>query len=111
MNSLKASLRICVLAVLCGSGLGLIALQSGCAGSPTKESTGEFVDDSTITTKVKAAFVHDDTVKAFDVSVETFKGVVQLSGFVDTAAQKSRAGELAANVRGVRDVKNNITVK
>ena len=89
----------------------LVSLTTGCAGTPTKESTGEFVDDSTITTKVKAAFVKDELVKASDVSVETFKGVVQLSGFVDSSAQKSRAGRLAAEVTGVRDVKNHITVK
>ena len=111
MNSLKAFLKIWALIVLCGTGLGLISLQSGCAGSPTKESTGEFVDDSTITTKVKGAFIHDEFVKSSDITVETFKGVVQLSGFVDNSAQKYRAGEVAAGVKGVRDVKNNITVK
>jgi len=111
MNSLKASLKICALIAFCGSGLGLISLQSGCAATPTKESTGEFVDDSTITTKVKAAFIHDEFVKSSDISVETFKGVVQLSGFVDNSAQKYRAGEVASGVKGVRDVKNNITVK
>lgn len=94
-----------------GAGLSLIAMQSGCAATPTKESTGEFVDDATITTKVKAAFVKDEVVKALDVNVETFKGIVQLSGFVDTAEQKYRAAELARRVRGVQDVKNNITVK
>ena len=111
MNSLKTSLKVCALAALCGSGLGLVSLQSGCAATPTKESTGEIIDDSTITTKVKAAFVHDEVVKASQVSVETFKGVVQLSGFVDTSEQKSRAAELARGVSGVVDVKNNITVK
>ena len=111
MNSLKASLKICALIALGGSGLGLISLQSGCAATPTKESTGEFVDDSTLTAKVKAAFIHDEFVKSSDISVETFKGVVQLSGFVDNSAQKYRAGEVAAGVKGVRDVKNNITVK
>jgi hyperosmotically inducible periplasmic protein len=111
MNSLKFSLQVCALVVLCGSGLGLVSLQSGCAATPTKESTGEFVDDSTITAKVKAAFIHDEVVKAFDVSVETFKGTVQLSGFVDTAAQRSRAVQLARGIKGVRDVENKITVK
>jgi osmotically-inducible protein OsmY len=109
--NLKHSLKICALAALCGSGLGLIILQTGCAATPTKESTGEYVDDATITTKVKAAFLHDDYIKSFDISVETFKGVVQLSGFVDNSEQKSRAGEVARGVNGVRDVKNNLTVK
>lgn len=84
---------------------------SGCAGTTTRESTGEYVDDASTTTKVKAAFVKDDNVKARDVSVETFKGVVQLSGFVNTQEEKSRAGQIAAGVVGVRDVKNNIVVK
>ncbi len=111
MNSLKTSLKICALAAVCGSGLGLVTLQTGCAATPTKESTGEFVDDATITTKVKAAFLHDDYIKSSDISVETFKGTVQLSGFVDNSAQKYRAGEVARGVNGVRDVKNNLTVK
>lgn len=84
---------------------------SGCAGSATKESTGELVDDSAITLKVKAAFVNDPVVRARDVKVETFKGVVQLSGFVDTAEEKAQASRLAASVKGVTDVKNSIAVK
>ena len=111
MNSIKNSLKICALALVCGSGLGLVTLQTGCAATPTKESTGEYVDDSTITTKVKAAFVKDDYIKSFDISVETFKGTVQLSGFVDNSEQKSRAGEVARGIVGVHDVKNNLTVK
>ena len=99
------------LVALVALGGGLVSLHTGCAATPTKESTGEFVDDSTITARVKTAFIKDDTVKAFDVSVETFKHVVQLSGFVDTNAQKTRAGEIAAGIPGVRDVKNKITVK
>lgn len=109
MSTLKTTLKVWALVALCGG--GLVSLQTGCAATPTKESTGEYVDDSTITTKVKAAFIHDDTVKAFDVSVETFKGIVQLSGFVDTSEQKSRAGEIARGIAGVREVKNKITVK
>lgn len=111
MKSIRTTLQTGALAALCLSGLGMVALQSGCAATATKESTGEYIDDSTITTKVKAAFIHDDKVKSFDVSVETFKGIVQLSGFVDTSEQKSRAGEVARGVTGVREVKNNITVK
>ena len=110
-SSFKTSLKICALAAICGTGLGLVTLQTGCAGSATKESTGEYVDDATITTKVKAAFVHDKIVDAGDISVETFKGTVQLSGFAKDAEQKSRAAEIARGVSGVRDVVNNITVK
>lgn len=111
MNPIKTTLQAGLLAALCAGGTGLVAAFSGCAATPTRESTGEYVDDTAITAKVKAAFIHDDTVKAFDVSVETFNGVVQLGGFVDTAAQKRRAGEVAAQVRGVREVKNHISVK
>jgi len=82
-----------------------------CAGSRTRESTGEFVDDSAITTKVKAALLAEPGIRSYQISVETFKGVVQLSGFVDTQQQKSKAGEIVWSVDGVRSVKNNILVK
>ena len=84
---------------------------AGCAGTATRESTGEYIDDASITTKVKAAFVKDPVVKALQVNVDTFKGVVQLSGFVDTAEQKSRAEQVARGINGVGNVKNNISVK
>jgi osmotically-inducible protein OsmY len=84
---------------------------TGCAGTPTRESTGEYIDDSTITAKVKAALVADKLVSAFAVSVETYKGAVQLSGFVDTPAQKQAAETDAMGVQGVRSVENKITVK
>jgi hyperosmotically inducible protein len=84
---------------------------TGCAATATRESTGEYVDDSTITAKVKADLIGDDTVKAHQITVETYKGIVQLSGFVDTSEQKDRAEEIAKNVPGVKDVTNNITVK
>lgn len=99
---------IALLAILAG---GAIALPSGCAGTSTRQSTGEFVDDATITTKVKAAFVRDPIVKVLQVDVTTFKGDVQLSGFVDTSEQKTRAAQIAEGVPGVRSVTNNITVK
>jgi hyperosmotically inducible periplasmic protein len=86
-------------------------LSSGCAATSTRQSTGEFVDDATITTKIKAEFVRDEVVKALDVKVDTFKGVVQLSGFVDSVAQKERAETIASGVAGVKSVKNSITVK
>jgi osmotically-inducible protein OsmY len=92
-------------------GLGVLPFTAGCAATPTQESTGEYVDDATITTKVKAALVHDPVVKALDVSVETFKGIVQLSGFVNTDLEKSQAGNVAATIKGVVSVKNNIVVK
>lgn len=84
---------------------------SGCAGTATRQSTGEYIDDTTITARVKSALVSDDTVRARDVQVETFRGVVQLSGFVDTADQKQRAAQVAGGIAGVREVQNNISVK
>jgi hyperosmotically inducible periplasmic protein len=92
-------------------GTGVATFSAGCAGSATRESTGEYIDDATTSTKVKAAFVKDPLVKALAVNVDTFKGTVQLSGFVDTAEQKTRAEQVAASVAGVQAVKNNITVK
>ncbi len=91
--------------------IALIAALASCAGTRTKESTGEYVDDSVITSRVKAALVADPVTKAREISVETFKGTVQLSGFVTTAQEKDRAGEIARKTKGVVEVKNNITVK
>ena len=87
------------------------ALLAACAGSPTKESTGEFVDDSVITTKVKSAMVADKTVSAMDVSVETFKGRVLLSGYVKSADERQRAEGIARSVAGVKEVSNKIVVQ
>jgi len=84
---------------------------TGCASTATRESTGEYVDDSTITAKVKTALVKDPVVSAFAVNVKTYKGVVQLSGFVDTADQKSRAEQVARGVYGVTSVNNSLIVK
>lgn len=84
---------------------------TGCGSTRTHESTGQYIDDSTITAKVKAILIKDDYVKAYQVSVETRKGVVQLSGFVDTADQKARAESDAASVQGVVSVQNDLIVK
>ena len=91
--------------------IGLIAVFVGCASTPTRESSGEFVDDSAITTKVKAAIINEPSLKVFQINVETFKGVVQLSGFVDSSRSVNKAGEVARNVTGVKSVKNNLIVK
>jgi osmotically-inducible protein OsmY len=93
------------------AGLSLCSLNGGCAATPTSDSTGQFVDDTVITTKVKSALLGDDAVKSFAIKVETLKGVVQLSGFVDTADQKFIAGRDAGAVKGVQDVANNLIVK
>ena len=90
---------------------GAILIGSGCSGTSTRESTGEYIDNSAITARVKAAFASDEVVKARQINVDTFRGVVQLSGFVDTTAEKERAGFLASKVQGVTEVKNNIAVK
>jgi hyperosmotically inducible periplasmic protein len=84
---------------------------AGCSSSSTTESTGQYVDSAAITTKVKAALLNDSGLESFDISVETFKDVVQLTGFVNSDQVKTRAGELAAGVAGVRSVRNNLIVK
>jgi len=89
----------------------LVTAFLGCASTPTRESTGEYVDDSVITTKVKAAIFNEPSLKVFQINVETFKGEVQLSGSVDSAQIVNRAGEVARSVGGVKSVKNNLIVK
>lgn len=84
---------------------------AGCAGTATRESTGEYIDDTWITTKVKAALVDDPVVKATEVNVETFKGVVQLSGFVSSRAAMDQAVLVAGNVDGVTSVRNDMQIK
>ncbi|MHB1025061.1 MAG: BON domain-containing protein [Desulfobacteria bacterium] len=89
----------------------LVTAFLGCASTQTRESSGQYVDDSTITTKVKAAIFNDPALKVFQINVETFKGEVQLSGFVDSAQSVRKAGEVARGVAGVRSVKNSLIVK
>ena len=91
--------------------IALVTVFVGCASTPTRESSGEYVDDSTITTKVKAAIFNDPALKVFQINVETFKGEVQLSGFVDSSKNVSKAGEVARGVGGVKSVKNSLIVK
>jgi osmotically-inducible protein OsmY len=93
------------------SGLVAAAMLAACAGSAVQESTGEYVDDSVITTKVKSQLITSGDTSGTSISVETFKGTVQLSGFVDTEEEKQRAESIAANVKGVRRVENRLTVK
>jgi hyperosmotically inducible protein len=82
-----------------------------CASTRTQKSAGEQVDDSVTTGRVKAALIADPVTKAHQIDVETFKGTVQLNGFVDTAASKERAAEVAKGTKGVTAVRNNLTVK
>jgi osmotically-inducible protein OsmY len=84
---------------------------SACAPTATSEGTGEYIDDTVITSKVKAAFAADPTVKATEVQVETFKGTVQLSGFVESRESAQKAVQLAREVKGVKEVRNNTVIK
>jgi osmotically-inducible protein OsmY len=97
--------------ILCLGTLPLATVLTGCAGDRYHQSTGEAIDDHGISMRVKSALSKDAEYKYEDVDVKTFKGVVQLNGFVDKHAQKTRAADLAKGVEGVKEVKNNITVK
>jgi osmotically-inducible protein OsmY len=83
----------------------------GCSSAPNRESTGEYIDDAAITTKVKAAIFNEPSLKSTEINVETFKGDVQLSGFVAQPADAQRAADVARGVKGVTSVKNDIRVK
>jgi osmotically-inducible protein OsmY len=89
----------------------MLTVFTGCASTRTSEGTGEYFDDSTITTKVKSAILMDSSLKVLQINVETFKGVVQLSGFVDSAQSSTKATEVARGVKGVVKVKNDLIVK
>jgi len=91
--------------------LMLITTFVACASTPKHEGTGEYVDDSVITTKVKTLLAQDDFLKSFEIGVETRKGIVQLSGFVDSQRAVDKAGEIARSVEGVKSVENNLIVK
>lgn len=88
-----------------------MAAAMGCAGTETRESTGEYIADSLITTNVKSVLAQDSLVKATEVNVETFKGAVQLSGFVSSDAAMHQAVRLARDVRGVKTVNNDMRIK
>jgi len=91
--------------------LVLIASLAGCASTRTQSSTGEYVDDSVITTKVKSLLAADDFLKSFQIGVETYKGVVQLSGFVNSQKAVDKAIEITRSVEGVKSIKNDLIVK
>lgn len=84
---------------------------AGCASTAKHEGTGEYVDDAVITTKVKAAIVAEPTLKATEINVETYKGTVQLSGFVSSTAAAAKAAEVTRGVKGVQSVKNDLRLK
>lgn len=89
----------------------LMSLLIGCAGTPTTEGTGEYVDDTVITTKVKAAIINEPTLRSAEINVETFKGVVQLTGFVSSNDNISKAVEVTRGVKGVTSVRNDMRLK
>ncbi|MGB8339282.1 MAG: BON domain-containing protein [Burkholderiales bacterium] len=89
----------------------LVVLFAGCASTPTQEGTGEYIDDTVLTTKVKAVVFNEPTLKSAEINVETFKGVVQLSGFVSSQADINKAIEVARGVKGVKSVKNDMRLK
>ena len=91
--------------------LMLIAAFVACASTPKHEGTGEYIDDSVITTKVKSLLAADDFLKSFEISVESFKGTVQLSGFVNSQKAVDKAGEIVRSVKGVNSIKNNLIVR
>jgi osmotically-inducible protein OsmY len=88
-----------------------VAALVACASTSKKESTGEYVDDSVITTKVKSLLAEDDFLKSFQIGVETYKGTVQLSGFVNSQQAVDKAVEITRSVKGVESVKNDLIVK
>jgi osmotically-inducible protein OsmY len=92
-------------------GIVLVATALGCASTAKQEGTGEYVDDTVITGKVKSAIFNEPTLKSAEINVETFKGVVQLSGFVSSRDAESKAVAVASNVGGVKSVKNDMRLK
>jgi hyperosmotically inducible protein len=104
MNKLSKALSAAFMAAALGA---VVA----CAPTAQRQGTGQYIDDAVITTKVKAAIFDDPITKASEVNVETFKGVVQLSGFVSSQAAANRAVELARGVAGVNSVKNDMRIK
>jgi osmotically-inducible protein OsmY len=92
-------------------GLGLAATLAACSAVQGRETAGEYVDDTSITTRVKAAILKDEGLKGNQINVETMQGVVQLSGFVDSQQQAAHATDVARSVNGVKSVRNSIIVR
>ena len=104
MSSLKFVPRLLI-------SLVLVISVTGCAGGKKMESTGEYFNDMAITTKVKAYILDNSKLNLMQINVETFKGVVQLSGFVDSNEIAAKAAEVAKTVKGVKKVNNSLVVK
>ena len=91
--------------------IALMVFLLGCASTSKQEGTGEYFDDTVVTTKVKAEILNEPSLKSAEINVETFKGVVQLSGFVNSQADINKAVEVVRKVNGVKSVKNDMRVK
>lgn len=104
MNPPRFARALVVVALLAGA-------TSACTSSSTSESTGEYIDDSVISNKVRAQLIGDKDLNLFKIDVATYKGIVQLSGFVNTPEAKTRAGTVASGVAGVSQVRNDLVVK
>jgi osmotically-inducible protein OsmY len=89
----------------------VFAALAGCASTPHSEGTAEYIDDSFITTKVKSAILAEPTLSVAEINVETFKGIVQLSGFVNSGADMSKAVDVTRRVSGVASVRNDMRLK
>lgn len=108
MSVFNQMIRASMLTVILG---GTVITAAGCASTRTQESTGQYFDDTALTTAVKASFIADTTVSAARINVETFKGIVQLSGFANNQAEVDRAVQIASSTKGVKSVKNDIRIK
>jgi hyperosmotically inducible protein len=104
---MRKAIQLRNLAAICLLGVSIVA----CEAMSGRETAGQYVDDTTITTRVKTAIFDEPSLTSTQINVETFKDVVQLSGFVDSQGSKSKAGEVTRNVRGVRSVKNDLVVR
>lgn len=104
MNAAMARMTFFLAAVL-------LALATGCAGDAKRESTGEYIDDTAITAKVKAAILDDPTLKVLQINVETYRGTVQLSGFVESRAMAESAVAAARRVAGVKGIRNDMRIR
>ncbi len=91
--------------------IALMIFLLGCASTSKQEGTGEYFDDTVVTTKVKAAILNEPSLKSAEINVETFKGVVQLSGFVNSQVDINKAAEVVRKVNGVKSIKNDMRVK
>lgn len=89
----------------------LTAMLAACAGTAMQQSTGEYIDATVLTSRVKSALLNDPAVSGLSVNVETYKGIVQLSGFVKTVAERNRAIAVAQDIAGVKQVRNDILIR